>query len=61
MNIGLQNIYEMVSQRKTELRLDLTAADGTTVYETFQNFRLGDSPYYTLHIDKGVGTAGIKS
>jgi hypothetical protein len=48
----------MVSRGKTELRLDLTAADGTSVYETFQNFRLGEKPYYTLHIDKGVGTAG---
>ncbi|XP_060565133.1 microfibril-associated glycoprotein 4-like isoform X2 [Ruditapes philippinarum] len=56
--LGLQNIYEMVFRGKTELRLDLTAADGTSVYETFQNFRLGERPYYTLHIDKGVGTAG---
>jgi hypothetical protein len=56
---GLENIYEMVSRGKSELRLDLTAADGKTVYETFQNFSLGERPYYTLHIDKGVGTAGI--
>ncbi|XP_060581973.1 fibrinogen C domain-containing protein 1-B-like [Ruditapes philippinarum] len=49
----------MVSKGKTELRLDLTAADGTSVYETFQNFRLGAMPYYTLHIDTGVGTAGV--
>ncbi|XP_060577785.1 microfibril-associated glycoprotein 4-like, partial [Ruditapes philippinarum] len=56
--LGLENIYEMVSRGKTELRLDLTAADGTSVYETFQNFSLGAMPYYTLHIDKGVGTAG---
>ncbi|XP_060576204.1 angiopoietin-related protein 2-like [Ruditapes philippinarum] len=48
----------MVSRGKTELRLDLTAADGTSVYETFQNFKLGEMPYYTLHIDTGVGTAG---
>ncbi|XP_060581974.1 angiopoietin-related protein 2-like [Ruditapes philippinarum] len=54
----LRIIYEMVSQGKTELRLDLTAAGGEHVYETFQNFRLSDGPYYTLHIDKGVGTAG---
>jgi hypothetical protein len=49
----------MVSRGKTELRLDLTAADGTSVYETFQNFSLVEKPDYTLHIDKGVGTAGI--
>jgi hypothetical protein len=55
---GLAHIYEMVAQGKTELRLDLTAADGTSVYETFQNFRLGKQPYYTLHIEKGTGTAG---
>jgi hypothetical protein len=48
----------MVAQGKTELRLDLTASDGTSVYETFQNFQLGKQPYYTLHIDKGNGTAG---
>jgi hypothetical protein len=46
----------MVSRGKTELRLDLTAADGKTVYKTFQNFRLGEKPYYTLHIDNGVRT-----
>jgi hypothetical protein len=57
---GLRNIYEIVSQGQTELRLDLTAAGGEHVYETFQNFHLSDSPYYTLHIDKGVGTAGDK-
>ncbi|XP_060607406.1 ficolin-3-like [Ruditapes philippinarum] len=56
--LGLRNIYEMVSQGKTELRLDLTAAGGEHVYETFQNFHLSDGPYYSLHIDKGVGTAG---
>ncbi|XP_060561522.1 microfibril-associated glycoprotein 4-like [Ruditapes philippinarum] len=56
--LGLENIYEMVSRGKTELRLDLTAADGTSVYETFQNFSIGENPYYTLHIDEGVGTAG---
>jgi hypothetical protein len=48
----------MVAQGKTELRLDLTAADGEHVYQTFQNFRLRPGPYYTLYIDRGVGTAG---
>ncbi|XP_060595944.1 microfibril-associated glycoprotein 4-like [Ruditapes philippinarum] len=56
--LGLSHIYEMVSLGKTELRLDLKAADGTSVYETFQNFRLGKQPYYTLHIDKGIGNSG---
>ncbi|XP_053387889.1 fibrinogen C domain-containing protein 1-like isoform X2 [Mercenaria mercenaria] len=56
--LGLKSVQEMASQGKTELRLDLTAADGTTVYETFQNFYLDEGPNYTLHIDPGTGTAG---
>ncbi|XP_053387401.1 microfibril-associated glycoprotein 4-like isoform X1 [Mercenaria mercenaria] len=56
--LGLKSVQEMAYQGKTELRLDLTAADGTTAYETFQNFYLDEDPYYTLHIDRGQGTAG---
>ncbi|XP_053387986.1 angiopoietin-2-like isoform X1 [Mercenaria mercenaria] len=56
--LGLKSVKEMASQGKTELRLDLTAADGTTAYETFQNFYLDEGPNYTLHIDHGTGTAG---
>ncbi|XP_053390846.1 fibrinogen-like protein A [Mercenaria mercenaria] len=56
--LGLKSVQEMTSQGKTELRLDLTAADGTAVYETFQNFYLDEGPNYTLHIDPGTGTAG---
>ncbi|XP_053387230.1 fibropellin-1-like [Mercenaria mercenaria] len=56
--LGLKNVQEMTSQGKTELRLDLTAADGTTAFETFQNFYLDEGSNYTLHIDPGKGTAG---
>ncbi|XP_045181209.2 ficolin-1-like [Mercenaria mercenaria] len=55
--LGLRYVREMAYQGQTELRLDLTAADGTDAYETFQNFYL-DSSVYTLHIDPGTGTAG---
>ncbi|XP_060592592.1 uncharacterized protein LOC132747282 [Ruditapes philippinarum] len=57
--LGLKHIYEMVSHGKTELRMDMIAANGTSAYQTFINFRLSDSPYYTIHIDKGVGNVGL--
>ncbi|XP_060552934.1 A disintegrin and metalloproteinase with thrombospondin motifs adt-1-like [Ruditapes philippinarum] len=56
--LGLKYIFEMVSQGKTELRLDLKAADGTYFHEVFQNFHLGSSPNYTLHIDEKSGHSG---
>ncbi|XP_053381518.1 ficolin-1-A-like [Mercenaria mercenaria] len=48
----------MTATRLSELRIDLTAADGNQSYELFQNFRLGIAPSYTLHIEHGTGTAG---
>lgn len=56
---GLQNVYELVSKGKSELRIDLEAADGTKAYETFQDFSLSPGPDYTLHISKGTGTTGL--
>lgn len=56
--LGLSYVQEMVAQNKTELRLDLTAANGSTAFEVFQNFRLGSPPDYTLNIDRGTGTVG---
>ena len=47
----------MTSQQNTELRIDMTAADGTTAYVTYQNFSLSQGPDYTLHIGQGAGTA----
>lgn len=48
----------MAAQAKTELRLDLTAGDGTEAYVVSPNFHLGTAPNYTLHVDLGSGTAG---
>ncbi|XP_053391249.1 fibrinogen-like protein A [Mercenaria mercenaria] len=56
--LGLKTVQEIVAQGRTELRLDLTASGGKQAYEVFDNFRLGNAPDYTLHIDRGVGTAG---
>ena len=53
--LGLDNIFEMVSQGKSELRLHITSDRGFSSYETFQNFKLDRGPRYTLHIDRGVG------
>ncbi|XP_060608164.1 thrombospondin type-1 domain-containing protein 7B-like [Ruditapes philippinarum] len=58
--LGLKYIYEMLTQGKSELRLDLTAADGTVFQEVFQNFQLDNSPYYTLHIN-GTGGLGLST
>lgn len=49
----------MLNGTNSELRVDLTAANGTTAYEVFGNFTLGPAPDYTLHIDPGYGTAGM--
>ncbi|KAH3748372.1 uncharacterized protein LOC127847030 [Dreissena polymorpha] len=55
--LGLKYIYAMTSNANSELRIDLIAADGSTAYEVFPNFRLSASPNYTLHIDQSNGTA----
>ena len=46
-----------MTSRQTELRIDMTAADGTKAYVTYQNFSLSPGPGYTLHIGQGAGTA----
>ena len=51
----------MTSKQTTELRIDMTAADGTTAYVTYQNFSLSQGPDYTLHIGQGAGTAFDKN
>ena len=48
----------MSSHATTELRIDLTAADGETAYQTWQNFSLSPGPDYKLHIGQTAGTAG---
>ncbi|XP_052236967.1 uncharacterized protein LOC127848505 isoform X2 [Dreissena polymorpha] len=56
--LGLKYIHTMTSKAQTELRVELMAADGSTVYEVFPNFRLLTAPDYMLHVDEGNGTAG---
>ncbi|XP_052224100.1 microfibril-associated glycoprotein 4-like [Dreissena polymorpha] len=56
--MGLKYIHWLTSTAQSELRIDLMAADRSTAYEVFPNFRLSASPNYTLHVDKGHGTAG---
>ena len=48
----------MVSQGNSELRIDITSINGTSAFETFQNFQIKQGPSYTLYLDQGVGTAG---
>ncbi|XP_053387663.1 sushi, von Willebrand factor type A, EGF and pentraxin domain-containing protein 1-like [Mercenaria mercenaria] len=55
--LGLKYIHEMSEQSKTELRIDLSAADGSTAYDTFQNFSLG-SQLYRLSASKSTDTTG---
>ena len=55
---GLEHIQEMSSHHTTELRIDVTAADDSSAYETYQNFSLSPGPDYTLHIGQAAGTAG---
>ncbi|XP_053388744.1 CUB and sushi domain-containing protein 1-like [Mercenaria mercenaria] len=55
--LGLKYIDEMSLQGKTELRIDLSAADGSTAFEIFQNFYLVAGNRH-IRIDKGTGTAG---
>lgn len=50
--LGLRYIQEMASQGKTDLRLDITAANGDTAYEVFRNFGLSAGPDYTLKLGK---------
>lgn len=55
---GLNYISAMLSDKTSELRLNLTTANDTFYYEVFSNFSLGPAPGYRLHIEPGTGTAG---
>ncbi|XP_052218123.1 microfibril-associated glycoprotein 4-like [Dreissena polymorpha] len=55
--LGLKYIHSMTTNASS-LRIDLVAADQSSVYEVFQNFRLSAAPNYTLHVDPGQGSAG---
>lgn len=47
-----------MTQAPSVLRMDLTAANDSAVYEVFQNFSLSPGPGYNLDISNGTGTAG---
>ena len=48
----------MTANHATELRIDVTAYDGTTSYETYQDFSLSPGPDYKLHVGQAAGTTG---
>ncbi|XP_052219067.1 neurogenic locus notch homolog protein 2-like isoform X1 [Dreissena polymorpha] len=56
--LGLKYIHAMTANVTSELRIELETGDGHLLYEVFPNFRLSAAPEYTLHIEKGHGTAG---
>jgi hypothetical protein len=58
---GLGNIHELVSQGNYELRIDVTAANGSKGYETYPNFTISAGSNYTLHILPGHGSIGLNS
>ena len=56
--VGLSYIEELASQGSTELRLDLTAADGSHWFETYSNFKLTPTTEYYLNLSKGHKSSG---
>ncbi|XP_060570798.1 uncharacterized protein LOC132729070 [Ruditapes philippinarum] len=48
--LGLRYIEEIASQYESVLRLDLTSANDSHVYEVFQNFSLSNTLNFTLHL-----------
>ncbi|XP_053387774.1 fibrinogen C domain-containing protein 1-like isoform X2 [Mercenaria mercenaria] len=59
--LGLRYIEELASQGRTDLRIDLEAADGTTGFEKFDRFSLSAGPAYTLHIGSTIASSGISN
>jgi hypothetical protein len=57
---GQENLHEFVSQRNSELRIDVTFANGSKGYETFPNFTISAGSNYTLHISPGSGSLGSR-
>ncbi|XP_053387608.1 ficolin-1-like [Mercenaria mercenaria] len=56
--LGLRYIEELASKGRTDLRIDLEAPNGTTGFETFENFSLSAGPAYTLHIGSTIASSG---
>ena len=44
--------------RRYQLRVDMTAANGTNYYEIYDDFYIGPARDFTLHIGSHRGTAG---
>ncbi|XP_053387673.1 neurogenic locus notch homolog protein 1-like isoform X2 [Mercenaria mercenaria] len=57
--LGLSYIEELAAQGRTDLRIDLEAKNGTTGFETFDNFSLSAGPAYTLHIGSTIASSRI--
>ncbi|WAR16331.1 ANGP1-like protein, partial [Mya arenaria] len=57
--LGLSYIKEIADKGNTTIRMEVSAADGSSAYEEWPEFRLGVAPTYTLHVGgRGTGTAG---
>ncbi|KAL4216654.1 Fibrinogen C domain-containing protein 1 [Mactra antiquata] len=59
--LGLDYVEEISSQYKSQLRVDLISANGTTAFEVFDKFSLGASPEYTLHVGSTLSSHNIGS
>ncbi|XP_052763100.1 angiopoietin-1-like [Mya arenaria] len=56
--LGLSYIKEIADNGNTTIRMEISAADGSSAYEEWPEFRLGDASTYTLHVGgRGIGTA----
>ncbi|XP_052761880.1 microfibril-associated glycoprotein 4-like [Mya arenaria] len=57
--LGLKYIKELADQGMTTIRMEVTAADGTSAFEEWPDFSLDDAPGYMQHVGgNGQGTAG---
>ncbi|XP_060555447.1 fibropellin-1-like isoform X5 [Ruditapes philippinarum] len=57
--LGLKHIREIANRGRTDLRIDLEAADGAKAFETFENFSLSAGPAFTLHIGNTIASLNI--
>ena len=56
---GLDNMHKMTSDgRRYQLRVDLTAANGSHYFALYDDFSIGPLKDFTLHVGKYSGTAG---
>ncbi|KAL4216671.1 Hemicentin-1 [Mactra antiquata] len=58
--LGLDYIQEIASQyNDNQLRIDLTASNGTTGFEVLDDFSLSPGPDYTLHVGSTLSSHNI--